>query len=232
MRTKALILAAIVAVAGVANSSAQVYSANAVGYVNMSLPAGLMLIANPLNNGDNTLNTILPLPDTAVGSTIYRFDTTAQSYGQGITYAGTLVGWVSPDPLEDYVLDPGEGFFIQNLLAVDVTFVGDVPQGDLTNPIPGGNNLSIRSSQVPQEATLADLEFPGLNGDVVYPWDGGAQAYAESWTYLDLGGGIEGWVSASQPVPGGGPVIGVGEAFFVQKAGPMDQSWDRQFSVN
>ena len=237
MRTKALILAAIVAVAGVANTSAQVYSANAVGYVNMSLPAGLMLIANPLNNGDNTLDTILPLPDTAAGTTVFRFDTTAQAYKQGITFVGFGLGWQSADPLEDKVLNPGEGFFIQALASMDITFVGDVPQGDLSNPIPGGNNLSIRSSEVPQEAPLGSpgvgLEFPALDGDTVYLWDPVGQAYQDSWSYIVIVAGvIEGWVSASVQTPGDGPIVGVGEAFFVQKTGPVDQSWDRSFSVN
>ncbi len=237
MKIKALIITAALVVASVASSMAQVYSANAVGYVNMSLPAGLSLIANPLNNGDNSLNTTLPLPDEAIGTTIYRFNAATQNYGEAMQWIPGL-GWFSNDPDPNWlVLAPGEGFFIQALAALNVTFVGDVPQGTLHNTMPGDFNLSIRSSQVPQEAALghiADttgaavgLEFPAATGDTVFLWDVGTQNYAEAWQYLD---GL-GWLQGSNVVPDG-PVIPVGSAFFVQKTGTGTQDWTRTFSVN
>jgi len=238
MKIKALIITAALVVASVASSMAQVYSANAVGYVNMSLPAGLSLIANPLNNGDNSLNTVLPLADDAAGTTIYRFDASAQNYGEAIQFIPGGLGWFTNDPRPEWlVLAPGEGFFIQALIALNVTFVGDVPQGNLSNPMPGDFKLSIRSSQVPQEAPighLADntgakvgLEFPALTGDTLFLWDAGIQNYAEAWQYLDA----VGWLQGSNIVADG-PTIPVGSAFFVQKTGPGTQNWTRAFSVN
>ena len=47
MRTKTLILTAFVGALGIAGASAQVYSVNAVGYVNKSLPKGFSIVANP-----------------------------------------------------------------------------------------------------------------------------------------------------------------------------------------
>jgi hypothetical protein len=236
MKIKALIITAALVVASVASSMAQVYSANAVGYVNMSLPAGLSLIANPLNNGDNNLNTILPLPDEAIGTTIFRFNATAQNYGEAAQWIPGL-GWFTTETDPNWlVLAPGEGFFIQCLAALNVTFVGDVPQGNLSNPMPGGFNLSIRSSQVPQEAPighLADttgaksgLEFPALTGDTLFLWDVTAQSYV-AWQYLD---GL-GWLEGANIVADG-PTIPVGSAFFVQKTGDGTQNWTRTFSVN
>ena len=48
MRTKTLLLTAALSAAGIATSMAQVYSANAVGYVNKLIPTGFSMIANPV----------------------------------------------------------------------------------------------------------------------------------------------------------------------------------------
>lgn len=237
MKIKALIITAALVVASVASSMAQVYSANAVGYVNMSLPVGLSLIANPLNNGDNNLNTILPLSADAVGTTIYRFNATTQNYGESFQWIPDL-GWFTNEADPNWaVLAPGEGFFIQCLIALNVTFVGDVPQGNLSNPMPGDYGLSIRSSQVPQEAPighLADttgpkvgLEFPATTGDSLFLWDSAIQNYPSAWQYLDGVGWLQGETLLTD-----GPTIPVGAAFFVQKAGTGTQNWTRTFSVN
>jgi hypothetical protein len=240
MRTKTLLLTAAVTAAGLASSMAQVFSVNAVGYVKLTIGAGnLALIANPLNGVNNNLNTILPLPDGSDGVTIYRFDTGTQNYSDAITFL-TGAGWLTanPDP-NALVVNPGEGFFIQNILgtALDLTFVGDVPQGSLANPVPGNGALSIRSSQVPQQAALGDaatagtLGFPAVEGDTVYIFDVTIQNYKDAYAYLGTPG-VDGlWLNASDPNPTG-PVLPVANSFFVQKAGAASQSWNRTFSVN
>jgi hypothetical protein len=250
MRTKALVLTATFVIAGVVNSMAQVYSANAVGYVNMQLADGLSLIANPLINGDNNIDTVMPLPDTASGTTIYRFDAATGNYGDSITFVGFGLGWntASADP-NWKIMNPGEGFFVQVLSGtgpLDVTFVGDVPQGNLSNTLPAPGNLLIKSSQVPQEAALgkgldADgpaegLEFPAVTGDTIFIWNPTIQNYNNSWTYLSLGAGgapgTFGWVSDTGVWPTPGPVIPVGAGFFVQRGPGGGTSWNRTFSVN
>src|SRR5688572_12147371 len=88
MRTKTLLIAAALGGASIASSMAQVYSANAVGYVNLSLGAGYTIIANPLNGTNNNLNTILPLPDSADGTQIYRFNPVTQEYTISAFFGG------------------------------------------------------------------------------------------------------------------------------------------------
>ena len=242
MRTKALLLTAALSAAGVATSMAQVYSVNAVGYVNLSLRPGLSLIANPLNGTNNNLNTTLTLANDGSedGTTIFKFDDASQNYKSPIQWISGF-GWFSADPAEDYILNPGQGFFIQNLTSpphnINVTFVGEVPQGTLHNPLPGSFNLSIRSSQVPQAAPLGDttinatgsLLFPALDGDTVFVFNSTTQAYEQPYQYI---GGF-GWFSANVPDPGpAGPTLGVANSVFVQKTGPLSQDWTRTFSVN
>jgi hypothetical protein len=233
MRTKAILLAAAVGAVAVSNSMAQVYSANAVGYVNHDLVAGLQILANPLNQGDNSLNTTLPLSDGAVGATVFRFDEAAQGYGETIQWIPGL-GWFSNNVDPNWlVLNPGEAFFLQMFIPESITWVGEVPQGDLSNPLPANGALAMRSSQVPQEAQLGSpgvgLGFNGATGDTVFIFDIGTQLYKEGYQFLE---GL-GWLSGNADDEGfDGPTIPVGTGFFFQRVAPTGPSWDRTFSVN
>jgi hypothetical protein len=233
MRTKTLLLTAALSAAGLATSMAQVYSVNAVGYVNQSVPAnGYAILAVPLNGTNNSLNTTLPLPDGSDGCNIFRFDTTLQSFSDASTWI-TGLGWFNPsDP--DPTVNPGEGFFFQNVLGtpLNLTFVGEVPAGTLNNPIPGSFKYAIRSSIVPRGQKLGDtgvantLEFPAVEGDTVFIFDPAIQQYKDAYTYIE---GL-GWFSPTDPDPDG-PLIAPGTGFFSQKAGP-DANWTQTFSVN
>lgn len=209
MRTKTLLVTAALSAVGLSTTMAQqVFSVNAVGFVNVSLPKGLSLIANPLKAASNTVKDLFAtVPD---GTTIYKYDGAAFSIN-----TLDLGDW--SDPAQ--TLLPGEGAFVRNSGSpITVTFVGEVMQGSLSNPIDGPNKLSIKSSQVPQAGKLvADLGFPAVDGDTVYQYNNAAGAY--DIHTLDLGD----W-------SGGEPVIAVGEAFFVRKADKSD--WKRTFSVN
>jgi archaellum component FlaG (FlaF/FlaG flagellin family) len=229
MKIKAIVLSAALGAVMANSASAQVYSANTVGYVNMSLSAGFHILANPLEGSpDNSLDSTLALSDVAnIGAAIYRFDGATQNYLNGILWIGT--GWFpqSGNP-DDAVIAPGEGFFIGLNAPENITWVGEVLQGNLSNPIPAGGNLSLRSSQVPQAASLTALEFPAFNFDTVYLWNSVGQTYEDAWQYFD---GL-GWFNPSDPLNTDGPTIAVGTGFFVQKMDPADTSWDRVFSVN
>lgn len=218
MRTKTLLLIAAFGAAGVATSMAQVFSVNAVGYVNKVVPAnGYVMISNPLRAEDNKIDTLFAgVPngfqvfvfDPATGYTVGTYDDLDNSFG--------AVG--------QRELLPGQGVFVRNptAAALTITFVGEVPQGDLSTPIPVG--FSMVSSQVPQAGTAADLNFPrnaatGLSaGDQVFKFLPDTQSYQVS-TYDDLDDAYD------RPV-----TFDVGEAVFM-KAGKAI-NWTRSFSVN
>jgi hypothetical protein len=213
MRTKTLVLTAVLGVAAATTSMADVFSINAVGYVNVVLPAGFTIIANPLQGTNNGINTIIPNP--GVGSLIYKlgpgglFDQIAENFGPG--------NWDV-----NLELAPGEGAFIQVPALTTNTFVGDVVQGTTTNQIPAG--FSIRSSIVPQAAPLdgvGGLDFPAVAGDLLYFFDKNSQSYpAVGGIYESFGGGN--WDPST-------PSSIVGEAFWVEKAAPA--SWIRTFNI-
>jgi hypothetical protein len=207
MRTKALILSAAVAVAGIIGTQAQVYSVNVVGYVNLALPEGFSLIANQLDNGSGNL-----VPDVLAGvpegTVVYKW--TASGYVQNTLDFGE---WTFPD----MTLAPGEGAFV--LLpagGASVTLVGEVPQGTLTVNFPAG--FWIASSHVPQVMDMSDasFSFPAADGDVVYLWSN-ETGYTQ-YTF-DFGA----WDPQA-------PELNVGRAFFFLTSGA--KTWTRDFSVN
>jgi hypothetical protein len=210
MNSKTLLLLGAIGAVAMASAEAQVYSVNAVGYVNKTLKPGFNLIANPLNAANNTLAGILPAP--AEGTTVYKWT--------GSTYAISAFEFGAWSDAT-VSLAPGEGAFVTNPTASDVTvtFVGDVLTGALSNPIPAG--FSMRSSQVPQAGGLTSvLGLPATDGTVVYQFNATTQTYALD--SVEFGA----WGNSGAA----GPSLAVGEAVWI--SAPAATTWTRTFSVN
>jgi hypothetical protein len=213
MRTKTLLVTAVLGAAGVVGAMAQtVYSVNAVGFVNKTVPAGqFALLANPLKLETNSL--IAVLPDVPANTKVYVFDPATQLFSIFTKRTSSFTGTGS----DTVRLNPGMGFFVQNVGTADftVTFVGEVVQGDtIKTDFPAG--FSLIASQVPQAGKLeTDLKLPAKQNDKAYIY--GATGYtiltrrASSWTPSE-------------------PQVGVGEGFFFQAVAAG--SWTRSFSVN
>jgi hypothetical protein len=200
---------------------AQVYSVNAVGYVNKSIPKKVgaaltyALLANPLNGTNNNINTIIPsAPD---GTLLYKFS--GGTFVDPETYF-TGVGWI-PGSFE---LPPGEAFFValDNAVATDptvMTFVGEVPQGTLVNAM--ANGYSMRSSIVPQAGGITtDLGLSPTPDSQIYLWNLVNQSYDDPFTYFE---GV-GWIPSEPNIP-------VAEGFFYLNTAAAF-NWTRNFSVN
>ncbi|MCS1407793.1 MAG: hypothetical protein M2R45_00953 [Verrucomicrobia subdivision 3 bacterium] len=203
MRTKTLLIAAVLGAMVIATASAQVASVNVVGYVNKPLNEGLSLITNPLSNGGNMASEIIP--EAPGGTTIYLYD------GGTFTSSVFLGGW-NPD----VALPVGVGFYIQVSEDTTITFIGEVQQNEASNKaIPAG--LSIQGSIVPQEGTLGEkLEFPASVGDTAYKFDGTG---FEIFTYFGV------WTPED-------PVLAVGDALFIDKMDAGDWNRDFAVTVN
>ena len=212
MRTKTLLLTAALSAAGIATSMAQVYSANAVGYVNQVIPPGFSMIANPFVTPSDAMSTLAPsLPD---GTSIQLFTT-----GVGFktyTLDISLGGW---DPSEPD-LSLGGGAFINNTSgsAFTITYVGEVAQGSLSTAIPPG--FSIRSSKVPQAGPITGLlNYTPDDGDAVQQFTNGVGF--KTYTFdASLGG----WDPSE-------PSLSVAESVFIFNIAGL-KNWTRTFSVN
>jgi hypothetical protein len=213
MRTSTLLLAAATAAIGMSAAYGQVYSDNVVGYINITAPKGLSMIANQLDNKNgNKLGDVIPKAPN--GSYFYKYN------GSGYDTALYFDGWDQPD----LTLAPGGGAFL--FIPADaadadrkLTFVGEVQQGAASNNTVA-NGLSISSSKVPQAGKLgADLKFPtgaALNGTYVYKYVNAKGDYDVSLIF-------DGFDTD--------PQIEVGESFFVFNASGQSQAWNRDFKV-
>lgn len=158
MRTKTLLLAAAALAAGVLASQAQsnVYSANIVGYVNVTNEVGAYaMLANPLDNGTNDLYSLLP--NQANGSSVSVF-----IGGVLETSSKTKGTWST-----DYIIPPGTGFFLKGNSSATNTFVGQVDyanNGISTNVIvcPNGINVLV-GSPIPFSGSLSDTGTNTMN---------------------------------------------------------------------
>jgi len=211
MRTKTLVLSAVLGAAGLVSSFAQVYSVNAVGYVNVAIPAagGWRLVCNPLDAGTGN-NTIAKLIPNATESTfLYKYSN--GSYEPPNIFEGGE--WSSPNQ----TLLPGEGAFVKSGGAFTITFVGEVAQGAASNKqLATGFNMT--GSLVPQAGKLStDLKYVADEGDFVYQWDNAGN----TWKAPSIFEGGE-WTAE--------PTLEVGEAVFIKAAAP--RTWNRNFSVN
>jgi len=212
MRTKTLLLTAALCAAGIATSKAQaVYSVNAVGYVNTSLVAGYNLISNPLDNkatdGNQVKNLFASLP---AGGQIFVFDGTKYALASVDEFSGEVTGDAATK-----VIAPGNGVFVHVDGPATLTFVGEVPAGNLSNPVPKG--FSIKASQVPQAGKVStDLGFPADEGDQVFIYNPTTGKYRTS--NYSFGA----WDTE--------PTLDVGQAAFFRVDNAHD--WKRSFDIS
>jgi len=231
MRTKALLLAAAFAAAGISTSVGQVFSVNAVGYVNVPVvSSGFTLVANPLDAGAN--NTIEKLAANFQGRTvppdgmrIFKFRNDLNRFQDAIwdetAFLGEAVG---------QTIVPGEGFFIFNPLtsALTLTFVGQVMQGtSMPNPLPTG--FSIKANIVPQAGKASDYGLVGANGDRYFHWQASTAGNRQGQRYYDWTYDEGDWLGGDGTTVL--PDLAVGDAFLYFRAGAAG-NWTRTFNVN
>jgi len=198
---KTLLIAAAALVAGVVSSQAQVYSANIVGYVNVTMPAStLVLVSNPLDSGTNTANNVLAsLPNK---SSVQLWN------GSGFTsYPKTATGFTG-----NPTLPVGSGFFVNSTQPFTNTFVGNVvpaPGGNsATNSLPG-STLTLVGSILPVSGNFNDVGTNALNLAASLPNKSSVQIWNGS-----------GFTSYPKTATGftGNPAYTVGQGFFVNAA--------------
>jgi hypothetical protein len=252
MRTKTLLLSGVVAALSGASIMAQVYSANAVGYVNVTVPGGVggkfAMVADQLfANGAGQAQYISTASSTGVldslldnahngvivskltNGTYVSFAVTANSVlGQPPSWQPSAAG---------ATLNPGEAVWVYNPFTtnITITFVGTVPQGTaLTNTAligsaewTSGSGISMISSVIPQtgavDSVLGLTNGVASPGDIINVFDPDTQNFVTSAATLN--GSSFTW----QPTPA---TPAVGQGFFYYAVNPAGVNWVRNFSVN
>jgi hypothetical protein len=227
MRTKTLVLTALSSLSAIglmAQTSTNVYSLNAVGYINVTIPPGFSIISDQLwATGDNAISNIV---NDASGAydfvTIYKWSGSTFNTDTALSAVGAPY-WENGGAI---TLNPGEAAWVNNPNSTNLTFtfVGTVPQGTNTVPVPLG--FSMLSSPVPQSGGISTvLGFTNVNlFDQVYVWTPGSGYFNSGVVPSGAGTGYNlEWGN-------GEPTVNVGEGFWYQATAAV--SWTRVFSVN
>jgi len=252
MRTKTLLLSGVVAALSGASIMAQVYSANAVGYVNVSIPGGqFAIVADQLfANGAGQAQYISTAQSTGVldqlldgaHNGVEVFKLTNGTFINFIVTPNAVLGqppfWTGANA-QTATLNPGEAAYVYNPFTTNITltFVGTVPQGTaLVNPLPGstewpsGGGFSFASSIVPQTGPL-DTVF-GLTNGVANPGDIVIILDPTTGTFIPSTASLNGSIFTWQPaLPTGTPAVGQGFFYYTPTAGGVP-NWTRNFTVN
>jgi len=235
MRTKVLALSALVGALGAASAIAQtnVYSINAVGYINVTIPSGYSIVTCQLITPTNTIASLM---NDAGGQfdncTVYKYVPALASYATdvgdsaGSSYAN---GW---DANGTITLNPGEAVWVNNQNATNITatFVGTVPQG--TNTVQIHNGFNLIGSPVPFSGDI--VTNMGLTNytdtSKVFVYNNPAPGHPKG-TYtisiVDIAGGSQGYKSQWDTPD---PVANVGQGFWFDANGSF--AWTQVFSIN
>lgn len=223
MRTTKAVLCAAALAAGALTSMAQVYSANVVGYVNVTVAGGgaFTIIANPLNNTGSGGNSITNLfAGAGDGDTILRWDVNAFDFQPTVpTYNGFSHTWS-----DAFNLNAGEGVFYNNNNADrTITFVGEVIQTAVTRTLTGGGAFNCIGSTAPlgNGFTNSVAGFTPGDGDTILTWS--VAAFDFDPTVPTYNGFSHTWSDT-------GVTIAPGIGFFYNNNN-SDVSWTRNFTV-
>jgi len=229
MRTKTLLLSALLGSLGSISLMAQtnVYSLNAVGYINVTLPPGgtagaFSIVSCPLMASPN--NAISNLLNASSGAFKgYKFY--GWSGGVGASYlpadTASATKWLGGGT---ETLLPGQAAFISipaGAAAQTVTFVGTVPSGSLTNFF-YGPGYTLVSSILPTSGLLTNglMNYnSATKGDQAYTFDNALQAYDPGYSTKASGQ----WITPPN-------ITNVGSGFFYFTTNALE-TWVENFSV-
>lgn len=213
-------------------AQSNVYSLNIVGYVNVPVPAGFSILANPLDDGLSDTNVITTVLATNIvaNSQVFTF-TPSGGYNSTVESYFADFGWF-PGTTH---LAPGTGFFFFSPTATNITFVGQISAGTYTNTL-AANSFNLVGSVVPEAlppgvpGESSTLGVPVTANDVIYRYNSTAYAAEGGYDTITYFQGF-GWFDS---VAGGGstngPTLNVGEGVFLFST--AGGNWVENFSVN
>ena len=201
----------------VAASAQEVLSANAVGYIKKTLPAGakFVMVTVPLNDMSSTSNLFgrsSIAQEAPQGSMVYFWNTALQQWNPGTK---GIKGWQAAE--SNHVVLAGEGFFLKGSNAapadVDVTISGEVPDNPIGEPvvraIPGSGAFGTLANAYPVDFKFgeSDVAKNATTNSLVYFWNIALQQW-------DIGNKTsKGWAAAQS-----NRVVEAGEGFFFKES--------------
>ena len=213
MKAKSIVLSVALAALGLLAMRQNASAIAGVYYVAMT--NGYNFVANQLIATDasgatnNTLTNVVIAPPE--GTRAYTYNVTNQAFLPPAIYH-TNGGWTT-----NFDCSPGKGFVIYANSQWSNTFVGQVPTGYLTNFVRGSNAFSLIAAEIPLNGRLiADLNFPGTDGDDLFLFRTIPQVYSDAITFFTN----YTWFDPQGPPGPADPTVKLGESFFLQNPGP------------
>jgi len=203
--------------------STNVYSLNAVGYINITAVPGFNIVSCPLvASPDNTINTLLTNgAGTYKTWQVWVWNPSTAAYVEDI---GTAHGWLNGGV---ETMNPGQAVWLLNPsnTAATVTFVGTVPSGTNAVTLPA-QSFQLVSSILPTSGDITTnslMNFTnGVRTDQVWAWNPATTSYTE---YIKA--------AAAGTWLGGDPVqTNVGGGFWYFNNQATNNFWTESFSVN
>lgn len=197
----------------------EAYSANAIGVIKKTLPAGkLSLISVPLDQDSDegegfVFQSVPAISNMPNGSVANFWDTENQKWVSQTKLSKT--GWGSQKNRE---IAPGESFFLKNPQVTNLELVvsGEVPSdGSISRTLPG-QALQLIANPYPVSMVFTNFSFAsGLpNGSVANFWDVENQKWISQTKLAKTG-----WGSQKNRE------IAPGEGFFVKSATNVPTAW-------
>jgi len=236
MRTKTILLSALLGSLGSVSLMAQstnVYSLNAVGYINITVQPGFNIVSSPLISVDTAGNTnaISNILNNATGAykkwQFWGF-TPASGYAEAV---GNATGWIQGTSPSALTLVPGAAAWLFNPGAnpSNITFVGTVPSGTLVNTLTS-NSFNLVSSILPTSGDIVTnplMSFTtGTKKDQMWeftPGTGTGAGYKEAVFGTKWTGGTDPTGDPVQPT--------IGSGFWYLNNQSTNNSWVENFSV-
>ena len=228
MKKTLLIAAAALAVA-VTSSQAQVYSANVVGYYNLTMPStGYNFVSVQLNVGvSNGASEVLgTIPD---GTQILTWNPSAATFV--VNFYDTGAGATLPAAswyMSDYstitnqpVLKPGTALFVVPSSNVTNTFVGTVISSNVNNLV-NGYNMAASALPLGGASTNTLYNLNGIpDGTQTLRWNFATQKYVINFYDTGAGATVPGasWYMSDYSTATNAPNFSVGEGLFIVPAG-------------
>jgi hypothetical protein len=242
MRTKTMLLSALLGALGSVSVMAQtnVYSLNAVGYINITIYPGFNLISCPLiASPDNTISTLLNNSNGIYTGTILdffspvygpTFDTAEPTSGKGST--SNPNGWGNDGT---NIIAPGIAVWFDSPSNYTLTFVGTVPTGPTTNSLLQGYNLM--SSIVPASGDIVTNSLMNLTNynlfDSVYAFNPGPGNTTNIAYQSGSGKGYGGYGYDSNWNANGDPILpSVGGGLIYENVNGPTVNWLENYSVS
>ena len=178
-------LCAALVVSVVAASAQEVLSANTIGYIKRSLPAGgkLITVSVPLFNmtaPNNVFSNLSLASEVPFNSVAYFWNPVAQQWDPGTKKVKG--GWDAN--VNTQIVISGDFFFIKgpatSTVPTEITIAGEVPDvATLTRAIPGGNALGSMANPYPADFTFgtSSLASNATTLSVAYLWNPVAQQW-------------------------------------------------------